>query len=100
MQSASEWKETMIRAMDLRGEKELRGARESMCWRIVAREAGWKILGSVSLVIRRVLEGGAGEMRPGREVRSIERGERERFFDRPPGEEVAETGGEAWRLPV
>lgn len=97
MQSCSEWKETIIRAIDLRGEKELSWAIESICWRMVARDAGWKIFGSVNLVMSSVLEGGAGEIKPGREVRSMERGDLDLFFDRPPGEEEADTGGEACR---
>ena len=69
----------MIRCIDFRGEKLLRGAIELMCSRIVAIEAAWKILGSSSLVMRRVLDGGAGEDRGGREVRSRDRGDRDLF---------------------
>lgn len=90
----------MIRAIDFNGEKELRAAIALKCCLIVAREAGWKILGSVSLVMRRVLEGGAGDVSPGKEVRSIDRGDLDLFFDNPPGEEDADTGGEACRPAV
>jgi hypothetical protein len=75
------------------GEKELRGAMELRCWRIVAREEGWKILGSERRVIRRVLEGGAGDDNGGSEDRSMESGDRERFWERE-GEEPADAGGE------
>lgn len=84
----------MIRDIDLRGENELSGAIELRCCLIVAREAGWKIFGSVSLVMRRVFEGGDGDVRPGIEERSIDKGDLERFFDNEPGEDAAEVGGE------
>lgn len=71
-----------------------------MCWRIVASEAGWKIFGSVSLVIRRVFEGGAGEIRPGIEERSMDSGERDRLADNEPGDDAPETGGETRRPSV
>lgn len=90
----------MMRAIDFKGEKELRTAISLKCCLMVAREAGWKILGSVSLVMRSVLDGGAGDISPGTEVRSIERGDLDLFFDSPPGEEDAETGGEACRPAV
>ena len=77
----------MIRCSDFRGEKELRGAMSLRCCRIVAREAGWKILDSVRRVIRRVLDGGAGVASGGRDPRSSERGERERFLDNEEGGE-------------
>ncbi len=64
---------------------------ELMCSRIVAIEAAWKILGSSSLVMSRVLEGGAGEERGGSVVRSIDRGDFERFFDSE-GEEPRDWG--------
>ena len=71
-----------------------------MCSRIVAIEAAWKILGSSSLVMRRVLDGGAGEDRGGREVRSRDRGDRDLFWDIE-GEEPADCGGELlWRFEV
>lgn len=89
-----------MRAIDFNGEKEFSWAISLMCCLMVAREAGWKILESVSLVMRRVLEGGAGDMRPGKEVRSIDRGDLDLLVDRPPGEEEADTGGEACRPPV
>lgn len=89
-----------MRAIDLRGEKELRRAIEPMCSLIVARDAGWKILGSVSFVISSVFDGGAGEIRPGSEVRSMDKGDLDLFFDKAPGEEEADTGGEACRPPV
>lgn len=87
----------MIRAMDLSGENELRGAIELMCCLIVAIEAGWKILGSVSLVIKRVFEGGAGEVRGGKELRSSERGDLGLLL---PGDEVADVGGDTCRVLV
>ena len=37
-----------MRRRDLRGAKECKGAIELMCWRMVAREAGWKMLMSSS----------------------------------------------------
>ncbi len=86
-----------MRCMDFKGEKELSGAMSLMCWRMVARLAGWKILGSSRRVIRRVLLGGAGWTRGGREERSRERGERDRFAERfgvERGEEDVEVGGE------
>lgn len=43
-----------------------------------------------------VLEGGAGELKPGIEDRSIDKGDLDRFFDSEPGEDVADTGGETW----
>lgn len=49
-----------------------------MCWRMVAREAGWKMVVSLSWVISRVLEGGEGCVSGGRVERSMERGEPER----------------------
>lgn len=84
----------IIRAIDLRGENEFNGDIELICSLIVARDAGWKILGSVSFVISRVFDGGAGDVRPGIEDKSIDSGDLERFFDNDPGEVVADTGGE------
>ncbi len=84
-----------MRQRDLSGEKELSVASSLMCCLIVAREAGWNILGFSRRVIRRVLEGGAGCERGGREDKSSDRGERERFADNEPGEEAVETGGES-----
>jgi hypothetical protein len=85
-----------MRCIDFRGEKELRGARSLMCCRIVARLAGWKILGSSRRVISRVLEGGAGWDKGGSDERSRLRGERERFVESgvERGEEAVEVGGE------
>lgn len=94
MQSSSDWNDTIIRAIDFSGEKEFKGAIELICCLIVAREAGWKILASVNLVIKRVLEGGAGDVSPGKDVRSIDRGDLDLFLDIAPGEVVADTGGE------
>lgn len=87
----------MIRDIDFSGEKEFSGAIELMCCLIVAKEAGWKILASVSLVMRSVFDGGAGELRPGMEDRSMDNGDLDRFFDMDPGDDVAETGGDTWR---
>lgn len=84
----------MILAIDLRGENELSGAIALRCCLIVARDAGWKIFGSVSLVMRRVFEGGAGDVNPGIEDKSIDNGDLERFFDSEPGEDAADVGGE------
>jgi hypothetical protein len=64
----------MILWKDLRGEKEFRGTGwERRSWR---REsvAGWKVVGALRLVIRRVFEGGEGVMSGGRLERSRERG--------------------------
>lgn len=61
---------------------------------MVAREAGWKIVGSFSWVIRRVLDGGEGWVSGGRVERSRERGEAERRWETDLGEEVVEGGGE------
>lgn len=97
MVESMSWKEQMIRCMDFNGEKELRVAMELMCARIVASEAGWKILESSSRVMRSVLDGGAGCCKGGMLVRSIDKGERERFCDREEGEgvdEVADSGGD------
>jgi hypothetical protein len=87
----------MMRERDLRGEKELRGARSLMCWRMVAREAGWKMWASLRRVIRRVLEGGEGVERGGIELRSRERGVCVRRPEREEGDEEVETGGELER---
>lgn len=83
-----------MRCMDLSGEKEFRGAMSEMCCLMVASEAGWKILGSSRRVIRRVLEGGAGCESGGREDKSMERGDRDRFADNEQGEDAVEVGGE------
>lgn len=45
--------------------------------------------------MRRVFDGGAGEDRPGTDDRSRDSGDLDRFFDKEPGEDVAEAGGEA-----
>ncbi len=82
-----------MRRKDFKGEKEWRGERELMCWRMVAREAGWKIVRSLSWVIRRVLEGGEGWIRAGRAERS-RTGETERRWESGLGEEEFEVGGE------
>jgi hypothetical protein len=42
-----------------------------------------------------VFDGGAGETKGGRDVRSIDSGDLERFFDRLAGEEEAVAGGES-----
>ena len=47
-----------------------------------------------------MFEGGAGELRPGRPERSIERGDRDLFAEREPGECVTEVGGAVRRLSV
>lgn len=69
-----------------------------MCWRMVAREAGWKIVGEFSWVIRRVFEGGEGVVKGGRVERSRFRGEAERRWETVGiwGEEVVEVGGDCW----
>lgn len=82
-----------MRWKDLSGEKLLRGEMELMCSRMVAREAAWKILGSSSLVMSRVLDGGAGCDGGGSVERSRDKGDRERFCDRD-GEGPADKGGE------
>jgi hypothetical protein len=87
----------MIRCMDFKGEKEFSAAIELMCARIVANDAGWKILESSSRVIRSVLDGGAGCCKGGMLVRSIDKGERERFCERDDGDGVdgvADSGGD------
>lgn len=84
----------MIRCIDLSGEKEFKGAMSLMCWRIVAMDAGWKILGSVRRVMRSVFEGGEGDVRGGSVVRSSDKGLRDRFFDTEDGE-AAVRGGES-----
>lgn len=80
--------------MDLRGEKLFSGDIEEMCSRMVAREAGWKILGLSNLVMSRVFDGGAGEDRGGSEERSIDSGERGRLLDIDDGD----AGGELFDL--
>ena len=85
----------MIRERDLSGEKLCNGAISSTCCRIVARDAGWNILGSSSLVIRRVLEGGEGWESGGIEDRSIDRADWARFAERPDGEEEDDRGGDS-----
>lgn len=83
-----------MRWRDLSGENELSGAISLMCCLIVANEAGWKILGSSRRVIRRVLEGGDGCESGGREDKSSDKGECDRFRDRDTGEDPVEVGGE------
>lgn len=83
-----------MRCIDLSGENEFNGASSLMCCRIVARDAGWNILGSSSRVIRRVLEGGAGCDRGGRDERSSDRGDRDRLCDNEAGDEAVDVGGE------
>lgn len=65
--------EQTIRLKEGRGEKEFRGAVAVIRERMSARDAGWKSLISLSLVIRRVFDGGEGCERGGRSVRSSER---------------------------
>lgn len=62
---------------------------------MVAREAGWKIVGSLSWVIRRVLEGGEGWVNGGRVERSIESGDAERRWETDFGDDEVEMGGES-----
>ncbi len=62
---------------------------------MVAREAGWKMVGSLSWVIRSVLEGGEGWVSGGSDERSIESGEAERRWNLDVGEDVVETGVES-----
>lgn len=45
--------------------------------------------------MRRVLDGGEGDVRGGSWVRSSDRGLRDRFFDNDDGEEEAVRGGES-----
>lgn len=90
----------MILAIDFSGENEFSGDIELICCRIVASEAGWKIFWSLSLVMRSVFEGGAGEIRPGIEDKSNDKGDLDRFADNEPGEDAPETGGEACRPSV
>ena len=66
----------MIRRNDFKGEKECRGVWLETRVRIWSREVGLKMEGSRRLVIRRVFEGGEGDMRRGRAERSSERGVR------------------------
>lgn len=61
---------------------------------MVASDAGWKILESVSLVIRSVLDGGAGEIRPGSEDKSSDNGDLDLFADSDCGDADAECGGD------
>ena len=83
-----------MRCIDLSGEKEFKGAISFICCLMVAREAGWKILGSSRRVISRVLDGGAGWESGGIEDKSIERGDRDRFCESEAGDEAVEVGGE------
>jgi len=83
-----------MRLRDLRGEKEFSGAISLMCWRMVASEAGWKMCGSSRRVMRRVLEGGAGDESGGMEFRSKARGVCARRPDSEAGEEEVEMGGD------
>ncbi len=62
---------------------------------MVAREAGWKMVGSLSWVIRSVLEGGEGWVSGGSDERSIESGEAERRWATDLGEEAVEIGVES-----
>jgi hypothetical protein len=59
----------------------------------VARDEGWKILGSERRVISKVLDGGEGEDNGGSEDRSMDSGERDLFCDSE-GDEPALAGGE------
>ena len=90
MAAASEWKETIMRCMDFRGLKLFRCDMEEMCSRMVARDAGWNILGLSSRVMRSVFDGGAGDDNGGRDDKSMERGDRDRFLDIEEGD----AGGE------
>lgn len=45
-------------------------------------------------MIRRVFDGGAGCDSGGKDDRSSDRGERDRFFDKDTGEEAVDAGGE------
>lgn len=65
--------EQTIRLNEGRGEKELRVAMAVIRERMSARDGGWKSFISLSLVIRRVFDGGEGCERGGRSVRSSER---------------------------
>ena len=84
----------MIRRSDLSGAKEWSGEIELMCWRMVAREAGWKMWMSSSWVTRSVLEGGEGWDRGGIFCRSIESGEWARCLEKLEGDEEVDVGGE------
>lgn len=83
-----------MRRNDFRGEKEWRGVWLEMRVRIWRREVGWKIEGSRRLVIRRVFEGGEGDMRGGTAERSRESGVRDPFDS---GLDLGDVGGEWWR---
>jgi hypothetical protein len=81
--------------MDFSGEKEFKGAMSLMYCLIVAKEAGWKILGSSSRVMSRVFDGGEGCESGGKDVRSRDKGDRDLFLDSPEGEDDADMGGES-----
>lgn len=74
-------KEQTIRRSEGRGEKELRGVMAFIPERISARDAGWKSLRSLRLVIRRVFVGGEGWERGGKLERSSESEEGRRRAD-------------------
>lgn len=100
MDEASSKKVTMMRCIDFSGEKEFSGAIDSICCRMVASDAGWKILGSERRVMRSVLDGGAGEESGGSEDRSSDKPDRDRFLDTEDvgGDEVVDVGGEGVRF--
>lgn len=76
----------------------MRGAMALMCSRMVARDAGWKILESERRVTRSVFEGGEGEVSGGSVVRSRDKGLRERFADSEEGDEAPVCGGVCEKL--
>lgn len=102
MASSTEWNEQTIRRREGSGEKEFRGATDSISLRMVASEAGWKRTISWRSVIRRVFDGGLGWERGGRLERSrVSAGRDEEEEDREArlamneGEEGMDCGGDA-----
>ena len=94
--------DTMIRWNDRKGENEFSGVGEDKRSRIFEREEAWNVDGLLRFVIRSVLEGGEGQTRGGREVRSRERSEeREEGFATAAAAAAAGGGEEEdWGEPV
>lgn len=89
--------DTIIRRNERSGENEFSGVGDDRRSRIFSSEEPWKVAGLLRFVIRSVLEGGEGQTRGGRDVRSREReeGEEEEGFAAGDwGEPVGEAGGD------
>jgi len=90
----------MRRRREGRGEKEFRGVGWERRSESLERVVGWKVEGELRFVIRRVLEGGEGVIRGGREERERERGVWVPFDGGEEEEEGEGKGGEAVTIVV